>query len=183
MHILGRKRDIEVWRIVMKEEKKAMWVDTKSAKEICGYHVIENNRDYCVVEICGKMVKVDCNGCASEHDLCFIDNYGLPHSTSYLNPNYRCELDKMDNALMTDLSENERRIVHEWIRDTFNPIKTPNRQHSTYSLKHLLQEKTGVYITNNQMKHALINMGYTCQNEHQMNWFVNVSEMGIKYIK
>ena len=30
---------------------------------------------------------------------------------------------------------------------------------------------------------SLLNMGYTCQNEHKINRFVNVSEMGIKYVK
>lgn len=77
----------------------------------------------------------------------------------------------------------KRRIVHEWIRDTFNPIKTYNVKHSTYSLKELLERKTGIYLTNNQMKDALLNMGYICQNEHKINWLVNVSEMGIKYVK
>ena len=33
------------------------------------------------------------------------------------------------------------------------------------------------------MKDALLNMGYTCQNEHKINWLVHVSEMGIKYAK
>lgn len=32
-------------------------------------------------------------------------------------------------------------------------------------------------------KDALLNMGYICQNEHKINWLVNVSEMGIKYVK
>ena len=35
----------------------------------------------------------------------------------------------------------------------------------------------------NRVKDALLNMGYTCQNEHKINWLVNVSEMGIKYAK
>lgn len=82
-----------------------------------------------------------------------------------------------------NLSSDKRRIVHEWIRDTFNPIKTYNVKHSTYSLKELLERKTGIYLTNNQMKDALLNMGYICQNEHKINWLVNVSEMGIKYVK
>lgn len=73
--------------------------------------------------------------------------------------------------------------LQDWIRDTFNPIKTYNIKHSAYSLKHLLESKTGIYLTNNQMKDALLNMGYICQNEHKINWLVNVSEMGIKYIK
>lgn len=160
-----------------------MWVDTKSAKEICGYKVIENGIDYCWVEMYGTKVKVDNNGWASERELCFIDGNGLPHSAGYLNCYNMCELDKLDNELMKDLSADKRRVVQEWIRDTFNPIKSYNKKHSTYLLKHLLERKTGVYLTNNQMKDALLNMGYTCENEHKINWLVNVSEMGIKYIK
>ena len=153
-----------------------MQIDAKTAKEICGYRVIGNYESYCLVELSGRTVKIDCCGCASEHDLCFIDDNGLPHSAGYLNLHERCELDKLDNA-------HERRIVQDWIRDTFNPIKSYNPKHSTYSLKHLLETKTGIYLTNNQMKDALLNMGYTCQNEHKINWLVNVSEMGIKYVK
>ena len=160
-----------------------MQIDTKTVQEICGYHVIGNYENYCLVEISGKTVIIYCYGCASEHDLCFIDDNGLPHSAGYLNSYERCELDKLDNALMSDLSPHERRVVQDWIRDTFNPIKAYNPKHSTYSLKHLLETKTGIYLTNNQMKDALLNMGYTCQNEHKINWLVNVSEMGIKYAK
>ncbi|RHG17344.1 hypothetical protein DW272_09890 [Blautia obeum] len=158
-------------------------VDTRNVTEICGYRVLENHEDYCLVEMCDKSIKVDRNGCASEKDLCFIDKKGLPHSAGYLNKYDMCELDKLDNVLMTNLSSDKRRIVHEWIRDTFNPIKTYNVKHSTYSLKELLERKTGIYLTNNQMKDALLNMGYICQNEHKINWLVNVSEMGIKYVK
>lgn len=160
-----------------------MKFDTKIVKEVCGYRVIENHANFCLVEISGKIVRVNCYGCASEDDLCFIDEKGLPHSAGYLNSDDMCELDQLDNALMSDLSEDERRIVHDWIRDTFNPIKSYNVKRSTYSLKHLLESKTGIYLTNNQMKDALLNMGYKCQNEHKVNWYVNVSEMGIKYIK
>lgn len=80
---------------------------------------------------------------------------------------------------MANLSADKRRIVQDWIRDTFNPIKTYNVKHSTYSLKELLERKTGIY----QMKDALLNMGYNCKDEHKINWLVNVSEMGIKYVK
>lgn len=80
---------------------------------------------YCLVEILGKIVRIDWNGCESEYDLCFIDDNGLPHSADY-------------------------------------PIKSYNSKYSTYSLKHLLETKTGIYLTNNQMKDALLNMGYTC---------------------
>ena len=163
--------------------KIKMRIDTRTVKAICDYRVIENCENYCMVEMYGRRVRVDRNGCASERDLCFIDGKGLPHSAGYLKWCGRCELDRLDNALMADFSPNERRIVQEWIRDTFNPIKTYNKKHSTYSLKHLLQSKTGIYLTNNQMKDALLKMGYICQNEHKINWLVNVSEMGIKYVK
>lgn len=163
--------------------KITMRIDTKTVKKVCGYCVTENHANYCLVEIPGKIVKVDAYGCASEYDLCFIDDNGLPHSAGYLNPYNRCELDKLDNALMFDLSPDKRRIVQEWIRDTFNPIKAYNPKHTTYSLKHFLEDKIGIYLTNNQLKDALLTMGYTCKNEHRINWTVNVSEMGIKYAK
>ena len=160
-----------------------MRIDTENVTKICGYEVLENHETYCLIEMCGKAIKVDGAGCASERDLCFIDKNGLSHSAGYLNIEGRCEIDNLDNALMANLSADKRQIVHNWIRDTFNPIKSYNVKHSIYALKHLLESKTGIYLTNNQMKNALLNMGYTCQNEHKINWLVNVSEMGVKYIK
>ena len=57
--------------------------------------------------------KVDGNGCASERELCFIDINGWPHSAGYLNPFNMCEIDKVDNALMSDLVADTRRIVQD----------------------------------------------------------------------
>ena len=160
-----------------------MWINVQKVKEICGYRVVENHEDYCLVEMYGRQVRVDGQGCATEQELCFIDDNGVPHSTGYLNLYDKCELDKLDNALMVDLSADKCRRVQEWIENSFVPIKSYNRNHSTYSLKRIVEEKTGIYLTNNQMKDALLKMGYTCQNEHKMNWFVNVSERAIRYIK
>lgn len=50
-------------------------------------------------------------------DTCFIDDNGLPHSAGYLNSYECCELDKLDNALMSDLLPNERRVVKIGLED------------------------------------------------------------------
>lgn len=160
-----------------------MFVDTMNCKQIYGYEVVENNKNYCFVDVNGKIIKVDSMGKASGKDLCYIDEIGNPHSAGYLDKYGKCELNKLDNKIMADCSPEERRVVMEWIRDTFNPIKSYNAKHSTYSLKYMLEEKTHIYLSNNQMKDALLIMGYKCKNEHQINWLVNVSEMGIKYSK
>ena len=38
--------------------KEKMKVDTKTIKEVCGYRVIENNENYCMVEMYGKKKKM-----------------------------------------------------------------------------------------------------------------------------
>lgn len=34
-------------------------VDTKNATEICGYRVLENHEDYCLIEMCEKSIRVE----------------------------------------------------------------------------------------------------------------------------
>lgn len=157
--------------------------DTEACHDMFGYKVVDNSPQYCVVDLNGRHVTADSYGRISERDACYIDKNGHPHSASCLDIEEKCKLCELDNALMADETHEVRRIVQEWIANTFNPIKSYNTKHSTYSLKHMLEQKTGIYLTNNQMKDALLNMGYACQNEHKINWLVNVSEMGIKYAK
>jgi len=75
-----------------------------------------------------------------------------------------------DIQLMTAYNESEVKLVVEWIKNNIIPRKTPYRDRSSYRLKHLLEEETGLYTTNNQFKDAMLMCGFQPVNETAINW-------------
>jgi hypothetical protein len=47
----------------------------------------------------------------------------------------------------------------EWLRENITPIKTPT--FSSYTVKHVMQRVTGVYVTNGEFIAAALVAGYT----------------------
>jgi hypothetical protein len=47
----------------------------------------------------------------------------------------------------------------EWLRENITPIRTPN--FSSYTVKHVMQRVTGVYVTNGEFIAAALIAGYT----------------------
>lgn len=81
-----------------------------------------------------------------------------------------------DAALMSDLPKDKQKHVEDWILYNIEPIKTPNRKHSSYHIKHILERDIGIYLTNNQFKDAMMNMGYSPVNVSDLNWYFCISE-------
>lgn len=95
----------------------------------------------------------------------------IRHGVPYTNEN-GCT----DGALLTDLPEEEQKLVLEWIRDKIRPIKGVNIHHSSYGMKHILEHDTGIYLTNNQFKHAMLISGHEPDNARRLNWLFRISE-------
>ena len=75
----------------------------------------------------------------------------------------------VDDALITRHCYNEIAVVGEWIRGN----KRKSRQvcsHTSYFLKHKLEEETGLYLTNNEFKDAMCLAGYKPVNADAVNW-------------
>lgn len=83
---------------------------------------------------------------------------------------------KFDDALLKDKDEKERQIVREWIRSTCVAQKTANERHTSYGLKHFLEADTGIYLTNNQFKNAMLIEGHNPVDETELNWEFCISE-------
>ena len=75
-----------------------------------------------------------------------------------------------DAALVTDCNEEEIRLAGEWIRNSIRPAGTILAGRTSYGLKHILQHDTGVYLTNNQFKDAMLLAGYKPANPNELNW-------------
>ena len=74
-----------------------------------------------------------------------------------------------DSAKITDLSFKDMREVLTWITMKIRPSTTPSYW-TSYGLKHDIEKDTGVYITNNQMKDAMLLLGYMPVDEFALNW-------------
>lgn len=88
----------------------------------------------------------------------------------------------IDDKLITDLSFADQENVAQWIDDNIVPCGTPNIHLSSYSLKHMLEQDTGIYLTNNQFKDALLMEGYEPVNPDDLNWIYKISVKTTIYI-
>lgn len=81
-----------------------------------------------------------------------------------------------DDDLFTYLNPNEQYAAMRWICQHCKQIKTENKKHTSYGLKHMLESDIGVYMTNNQFKHAMLIAGFRPVNERMLNWTFRISE-------
>ncbi|HUM84787.1 MAG TPA: hypothetical protein PLN48_13585 [Lachnospiraceae bacterium] len=99
---------------------------------------------------------------------------GHPWSISCADPDpAKCGV---DDKLMSDIPENIQKKVSEWIFGKLWKIDSPNYKHTSYTLKHLLERQTKIYVTNNQMKDALLLEGFYPVKENELNWVYCVSQ-------
>ena len=68
---------------------------------------------------------------------------------------------KGDEALLTELDREEQTQVTNWIEENINSRKT------AYG---------GIYLTNNQFKHAMLLAGYEPVRSYMLNWHYCISK-------
>ena len=81
----------------------------------------------------------------------------------------------VDDALITERKPEEQKKVLQWIKENIYPRKTPHLLHTSYSLKHLLERDTGIYLTNNEFKDAMMICGFEPANPDKLNWMFGIS--------
>lgn len=81
-----------------------------------------------------------------------------------------------DAALMSDLPEDVQRQVSDWIFGKIWKRDTPNYDHDSYELKHRIEKELGIYLTNNQMKDAMLQEGFSPVKENELNWHFYISQ-------
>ena len=88
------------------------------------------------------------------------------------NPSKRGE----DAALMSDLPVEIQHKVSDWIFGKLWKRNTPNYDHDSYELKHRIENELGIYLTNNQMKDAMLQEGFNPVKENELNWHFYISQ-------
>ena len=82
----------------------------------------------------------------------------------------------VDDELLTDCTQEEQKVVLNWIRENFIPSEKHYRNITSYSLKHALEHSTGIYLTNNQFKDAMMMCGYNPVDCNWLNWEYCISK-------
>lgn len=72
------------------------------------------------------------------------------------------------------LSREELALVMDWIAENILPRKRVLRGSSSYGLKHLLERDTGVYLTNDRFKAAMLLAGYLPADPDEVNWHYRI---------
>lgn len=89
---------------------------------------------------------------------------------------YTNENGSVDDALVTERhSEEEIQIICEWIKSSLVRRKTPNYNRTSYGLKHILERDTGIYLTNNEFKDAMLMCDYEPVDPNKLNWSYCIS--------
>ena len=83
---------------------------------------------------------------------------------------------KGDTNVLADLAESDQMLILDFIKANIRPRKTLNWSHTSYDIKHLITRLTGIYITDNQMKDAMLMCGFEPADEHWHNWIFYISE-------
>ncbi len=89
---------------------------------------------------------------------------------------YSNENGYVDDALITNRTQEEIDIVYRWIDVNLFPRKTVLTTHTSYGIKHILERDTGIYLTNNEFKDAMLMCGYKPSNPNDLNWCYCISK-------
>ena len=86
------------------------------------------------------------------------------------NRPYSVENGFIDDALISDRSVWEINEVMKWIRENVRRGKKILYGRTSYGIKHRLHHDTGIYLTNNEFKDAMMHMGYMPVDPNELNW-------------
>ena len=86
------------------------------------------------------------------------------------NRPYSIENGYIDETLITEKDEATIAAVSEWIKNNIRPAKKILQGRTSYGMKHILEHDTGIYLTNNEFKDAMMLAGYNPVSPNELNW-------------
>lgn len=91
--------------------------------------------------------------------------------------------DYYDEKWWKQLTDEQRKLVLEWVDKNLKPIKSINLRRSSYRLKHICENDVGFYVHNDVIKKAMAIKGYEIMPHYidsyfiiDINWYFNISE-------
>lgn len=90
---------------------------------------------------------------------------------------YTNENGAIDDKLITLHDDDEEiLVVMKWIKENIFPRKSPLNTSSSYNLEEYMQADTGIYLSNNEFKDAMLLSGFEPVNPNELNWRYCISE-------
>lgn len=83
---------------------------------------------------------------------------------------YTNENGVVDDTLVTRHDDAELRKIDGWIRKNIRGSRKICVGHTSYGIKHDLERDTGIYLTNNEFKDAMLLAGYKPVDPDELNW-------------
>ena len=80
-----------------------------------------------------------------------------------------------DSSLMSELPKEYYNKAMDTLKRWFVPSNRNCLRHSSYGYKHWLEEAINHYISNNQLKDAMLALGFEVKDYKALNWFFKVS--------
>lgn len=75
-----------------------------------------------------------------------------------------------DSGLITEHSDDVRNKVESWINKNIHTARKILSGWTSYGLKHILEHDTGIYLTNNEFKDAMLKAGFSPVDPRELNW-------------
>ncbi|MCD7812191.1 MAG: sterile alpha motif-like domain-containing protein [Ruminococcus sp.] len=91
------------------------------------------------------------------------------------NRPYTDENGRVDDKLITSRTDAEIHAVAVWIQKNIRHEKKVLDGRTSYGMKHILQHDTGIYLTNNEFKDAMLLAGFQPVNPNELNWRYKIS--------
>lgn len=78
----------------------------------------------------------------------------------------------IDDAHICDMITKEREMCLDWLSHNLFPSRRLKVYHNanSYALKHRLQDRVNIYVTNNQFKELMLTLGYYPSNPMECSW-------------
>lgn len=85
--------------------------------------------------------------------------------------------DSWDKAHFRDLKPEDQALAKAWIKYNIIPRKTRLCNHTSYGMKHILEDRTKIYMTNNQFKELMLDCGFNPYDPaDNANWEFYISK-------
>lgn len=79
-----------------------------------------------------------------------------------------------DGALISEIPEEGRQMALNLLSSWFEKSSRTSNRHNSYGIKHWLEEATRYYVSNNQLKDAMLSLGFETSNFNDLNWYFKV---------
>lgn len=89
----------------------------------------------------------------------------------------------IDDSLITDRPQDEMTTALGWINENIRPARRKLEGRTSYGIKHILQHDTGLYLTNNEFKDAMLLSGYAPIDANELNWHYRISGKSPAFVR